>query len=112
MERYAIPLLKALAFLSDEPSERHIVTGKVMLPDQTMIQLALNKKNQCAVIMLDTMPENQREEELSSNITLHFMQGSKTLSGIVINDMYAFKEDWLKKGGLNSILPVLSRFAR
>lgn len=111
MEKYIIPMLKALAFLSEEDSAKPMLRGELLLPDDRKILMVVNRKHQLASLFPAELKEPLVAVALSPIMLLHYGKDSGKLCGITITDMDAFITDWECSGGIGSILPALRKFA-
>ena len=110
LERYIIPLLKAVVFLYEGNAPRPATTGAVMLPDGRKINLVVNRRHKIASLFVEDLKEATVTEELSPVLVIHFGKTSGLFCGLFILDVRAFIFDWHHLGGVRSVLPALRRF--
>jgi hypothetical protein len=112
MEKFILTLLKTTVYLYDSDSTKHLIRGTVLLPPtDRKILITINKKHDVAAIFPEDLSEPTTTEALSPLLLVHFDAKSQKFCGIVITGLNAFIMDWKVKGGIDSILPALRRFA-
>jgi hypothetical protein len=80
-------------------------------PDDRKILIIINKKHDVATIFPDDLIGTTTTEELSPLVLLYFGADSHRFCGVGVTGVSAFMQDWGTSGGINSILPILKRFA-